>query len=116
MDLITLVSSALEPLGITTIYGWYDENLKKTHITFLEYDNLDGEYADDASTTEEHYITVDLWTFDADESQNINRQIKRILKANDFMYQDGTTQTETQSDGSTLYHATTRWLIIENLE
>lgn len=116
MNLIALVSSTLKSLNIITIYGWYDENLKKTHITFLEFNNLDNEYADDKNTTEEHYITVDLWTFDVDESQQIKKQIKKLMKENDFLYQDGATQPQPQSDGSILYHVTTRWLIIEGIE
>lgn len=116
MDILALVSSSLEILNIPVIYGWYDENLHQAHITFLEFDNLQGEFADDYATEEQHFITVDLWTFDVDESQALKKQIKELMKANDFLYQDGADQVEPQSDGSALYHITTRWLIAENLE
>lgn len=116
MDIISLVSSILEPLEVPTIYGWYDENLKQTHITFLEFDNLESEFADDEATQEEHYIQVDLWTFDVEESQSIKAQIKELMKENDCLYQGGQDLPEPQSDGSCLFHIATRWLITESLE
>lgn len=115
MDIIELVAEALEPLGIDTLYGWYDKNLNDTHITYLEFDNSEGEFADDEATVEEHYITVDLWTKDSSEVTELKKEIKRLLKLGGFFYQDGAEQTETETDGSTLYHITSRWLYEENL-
>lgn len=115
MDIIELVAESLESLEIDVIYGWYDENLKDTHITYLEFDNLEGEFADDESTTEEHYITVDLWTKNSSEVTTLKKEIKRLLKLSGFFYQDGADQTEPQTDGSILYHITSRWLYEENL-
>lgn len=116
MDIIELVSTALESLNVITIYGWYDDSLNKTHITFLEFDSFENDYADDEAEIEEHYITVDSWTKDVIESQSLKKQIKMLMKQNDFKYQDGADQTEVLEDGSILYHVTTRWLMVENLE
>ncbi|WP_315112909.1 hypothetical protein [Clostridium intestinale] len=115
MDIIELVAEALEPLGIDTLYGWYDKNLNDTHITYLEFDNSNDNFADDEATTEEHYITVDLWTKNSSEVTTLKKEIKRLLKLGGFFYQDGVDQTEAQTDGSVLYHITTRWLYEENL-
>jgi hypothetical protein len=112
LNILDLVSTSLESLNIITVYGWYDESLNDTHITFLEFNNLEDEFADDEALTEEHYITVDLWTKDIEESQNLKKQIKELLKKSNFIYQDGADQFESDTG---LYHITTRWLIIENL-
>lgn len=112
MNILEKVDTALSFLDIPKIYGWYDESLNSTHITFLEFDNQEDEFSDDEATTEEHYIQVDLWTKDITESQTLKGQIKQVLKQNGFIYQDGQDQFENDTG---LWHIATRWLIIEDL-
>lgn len=113
MDILELVTTALASLNIPIIYGWYDSSLDTTHITFLEYDNLKDEFADDEATTEEHYIQVDIWTKDIEEAQILKKQVKQLLKADGFFYQDGQDQYENDTE---LWHIAQRFLIIEDLE
>lgn len=116
MDILELVTTALKPIEVTVVYGWFDENLNDTHITFLEFDNKDDDYGDDEATSTEHYVQVDIWTKDVAESQTLKKQVKALLKSNSFLYQDGQDSNETQSDGSILQHIATRWLIVEDLK
>lgn len=111
MNILDLVSNALQNLNIPVVYGWFDAELQ-THITFLEFDNLEDEFADDAPTTEEHYIQVDIWTKDTIESQTFKKQVKDLMKNNNFIYQDGQDQFEFDKQ---LWHIATRWLLIENI-
>ncbi|WP_338025423.1 hypothetical protein [Clostridium yunnanense] len=113
MDIISLVADSLASLDAIVVYGWYDESLNDTHITYLEFDNLEDEFADDEATTEEHYIQLDIWTKDLDESQNLKKEIKKLMKENGFLYQDGQDQYENDTQ---LWHIASRWLYIENLE
>ena len=38
------ILEALAPLGYPVLYGWYDESLNKTHITFFQYDEIPNDY------------------------------------------------------------------------
>lgn len=113
MDILELVTNALESLNIPCIYGWYDENLSETHITFLEFDNQEEEYSDDEATSIEHYIQVDIWTKDTNESQTIKKQVKELLKQNGFIYQNGQDLFEIENQ---MWHIPQRFLIVEYLE
>lgn len=114
MDILELVTNTLESLNVPCIYGWYDEQLN-THITFLEFDNVDDNYSDDEAETEEHYLQVDIWTKDVKESQVLKKQVKELLKSNEFIYQDGSDLKETLEDGSVLWHIAQRYFIEEDL-
>lgn len=113
MEFIELVSTSLEPLNIPVIYGWFDKNINSTHITFIEFDNVEGEYCDDEATTEEHWIQIDVWTKNVEEAQTLKRSIKKLLKDSNFNYQDGADQFEADTE---IWHISTRWLYVENLE
>lgn len=115
MDILESVSSALAPLNVIVAYGWYDESLNATHITFLEFDNVDGDYADDEATSTEHYMQVDIWTKDIVESQTLKKQVKTLLKSNGFLYQEGQDLSEPQNDGDVLWHIATRWILQEDI-
>lgn len=115
MDILDLVTTALEPLNIIVSYGWYDENLNATHITFLEFDNVDSDFADDEATSNEHWLQTDIWTKDTLEGQTLKKQVKELLKLNGLLYQDGQDQHEPQTDGLILWHIASRWLIVEDL-
>lgn len=113
MDILELVSTVLTSLEIPVIYGWHDESLNQSHITFLEFDNEDDNYSDDEATSTNHYIQIDIWTKDAVEAQMLKKQIKRLLKSNEFLYQNGADQYENDTE---LWHIAQRFLIIEDLE
>jgi len=113
VDILELVTSALTSLNIKCIYGWYDESLNSTHITFLEFDNEDSDYSDDEAITEEHWIQVDIWTKDTEEAQILKKQVKELLKSNSFNYQNGADQFEIDTK---LWHIAQRFLYIEDLD
>lgn len=90
MDIIAEAAKALAPIskrGITVKQGWYDDSLKKTHITLWNLSDTDEGYCDEESEIAEGYIQVNVWaTYDA---VDLKKEAKKLLKAAGFCYQDG---------------------------
>lgn len=90
MDIIAEAAQALEPIskrGITVKQGWYDETLKKTHITLWSLSDAEENYCDDTNEAVEGYLQVNIWAqYDAED---LKKEVKKLLKAADFCYQDG---------------------------
>lgn len=90
MDIIAEAARALSKIssrGITVKQGWYDENLKKTHITLWNLSDTDEGYCDGENEIVEGYIQINVWaTYDAID---LKTEVKKLLKAAGFCYQDG---------------------------
>nr|DAH09673.1 MAG TPA: Protein of unknown function (DUF806) [Caudoviricetes sp.] len=90
MDIIEQAARALEPLsaaGIPVKQGWYDESLKKTHVTLWSLTDSDTGESDDDTEAEDGYLQVNIWTtYDA---MSLKKKIKRLLKKANFIYQEG---------------------------
>lgn len=90
MDIIKEAAKALAPIskrGISVKQGWYDETLKKTHITLWNLSDTDEGYSDEEAEMTECYLQVNVWgTYDA---VDLKQEAKRLLKAAGFCYQDG---------------------------
>lgn len=90
MDIVKEAGNALAPIssrGITVKQGWYDESLKKTHITIWNLSDTDEGYCDEESEITEGYIQINIWaTYDAID---LKAEAKKLLKAAGFCYQDG---------------------------
>lgn len=90
MDIVKEAGKALAPIsnrGITVKQGWYDESLKKTHITIWNLSDTDEGYCDGESEIAEGYIQINVWaTYDAID---LKAEAKKLLKAAGFCYQDG---------------------------
>lgn len=113
MDMLALISSILASLNIPIVAGWYDANIGQTHITFLEFDNEEDDFSDDEAETEVHYIQFDIWTLDVDEAQSLKKQVKKLLKQNGFVFQNGVDQFESDTK---LWHIAQRFIYLESLE
>lgn len=111
MDLNNLIINTLEPLSIPVLYGWYDKNIKDTHITFYEYLENDEDYADDEATSTEHYIQLDIWS--KGNTKELKKQVKLLLKEVGFRFQEGQDFFETDTE---IYHIAMRFYIDENLD
>lgn len=105
------ILEALKDLGVPVLYGWYDESLNKTHITFFTFSEIPEDYSDDDYENLESYIQIDIWSRENVES--LKRQVKKAMKNKDFRYTDGRDQFETDTK---LYHKALRFYIsdIEN--
>ncbi|GAA0069251.1 hypothetical protein UT300003_07740 [Clostridium sardiniense] len=112
-DIIGLVFEILSPLKVDVIEGWYDKDLNKTHITVHEYLEQDENFIDDENTEVEHNIQIDVWSTDSIESENLKNKIKKLLKSNDFLYDQGESFYETDTK---IYHKGMRFNYTEELE
>lgn len=109
-DIIELVSSALDPLNVLVIEGWYDNELNKTHITVHEFLDQEDEFEDDEASQIIHNIQVDIWSKDSLESYNLKKSVKNLLKSNDFSYSQGEDFYETDAK---IYHKGMRFTYVE---
>ena len=41
----------LKQFNIPVFYGWYDDSIKDTHITFFNYSDNESSFEDDDNTT-----------------------------------------------------------------
>ncbi|WP_251861967.1 hypothetical protein [Clostridium sp. Marseille-Q2269] len=112
MDIQELITSILSESNVPVIYGWYDKELNKAHITFLEIDTEETDYQDDVPTSIEHLIQVDIWTRDGQEAQKLKKEVKEKLKNSGFRFQNGQDKFEMDTK---LWHIPQRFLIIENI-
>jgi hypothetical protein len=91
MDIIETIdnalSSALTPLSISSFYGWYDEDIQKTHVTFIQLNDADVDYSDGEAEATEYYIQVDIWSKENIES--LKKVIKTAMKTINSTYYGG---------------------------
>lgn len=113
MDIIEQAAKALEPLAATGIpvqQGWYDEKLKKTHITLWNLSDSDAAASDDEPDTEDAYLQINIWaTYDA---VDLKKRVKRLLQQSGFIYEDGQDVQETPE----IYNKAMRFYKIEEAE
>lgn len=114
MDIIAAAAQALEPIserGITVKQGWYDEDIRDTHITLWNLsDTEEGHCDDDIAEIEEGYIQVNIWgTYDA---VDLKRETIKLMKSAGFLYEDG--QDVEEKPG--LYNKAMRFYMIEESE
>lgn len=111
-DIIALVCDSLDSLDVPIIEGWYDKELNKTHITVHEYLDQEDEFEDDNPSEIEHNIQVDIWSKDGIEASKFKNKVKRLLKKNNFNYDNGQDQYEPDTK---IYHKGLRFSYIEIL-
>lgn len=95
MDVIELAASALEPIneeGIPVIQGWYEESLKKTHVTLWKLRDYEAGHSDDGCEVEAATLQVNIWS-DRDR-QDLVKRIKKLMKAAGFTYTEGNDDKE----------------------
>lgn len=100
------IIKALKPLGVPVLYGWYDESLNKTHITFFTFNEVPEDYSDDEYESIENYIQVDIWS--KENVEELKKKVKKAMKDNGFRFIEGKDQFEPDYK---LYHKAMRFYI-----
>jgi len=98
VDIITLASEALKPVsddGITVRQGWYDEEMKKLHVTLWSLGDYDGEHADDDTEVEVASVQVNIWS--GKDQISLKKRIKKLMKKAGFYYMGGNDELETDT-------------------
>lgn len=115
-DIIPIVAEALKPIsdeGYTVQSGWYDDDIGKTHITFLELNDNTQDTSDDEEESVNHLVQVDVWSFSDVESNRLKENVKLLLLGSGFSYEDGQNLPEIK-DGKKFYHRAIRVTYCEN--
>ena len=86
-DIIKDASDALKPIedrGITVMQGWYDKDLNKSHVTLWDLGENDENFSDDDA--EGVTLSVQVTIFSESDEVELAREIKSIMKENDFFF------------------------------
>lgn len=86
-DIIKDASEALKPIhdrGIIVMQGWYDKNIKKTHVTLWDLGENDGNFSDDVA--EGMTLSVQVTIFSERDEVELAREIKSLMKKKDFTF------------------------------
>ena len=88
VDIINDTANALKEIdekGIPVFQGWYDDDIKKTHVTLWDLGENEQDYADDDAGSEKHSVQVTIFS-EIDEVE-LAHGIKTLMKACDFVFE-----------------------------
>ena len=102
------IIQALKQLNIPTFYGWYDDSIQDTHITFFSYSDNDTGFEDDENTAIDLYYQIDIWSFE--NIEELKKKVKKALKDIGFVYIAGNDDFE-QKNNKRLYHKAMKFYI-----
>ena len=100
MDIIALAAAALEPIraeGITVQQGWYDKNIHDKHVTLWDLGESDENFSDDDA--EGVTLSVQVTIFSESDEVELAREIKTLMKANDFSFEGRNGDDSQPQDG-----------------
>lgn len=86
-DIIKNASDALKSIkdrGITVMQGWYDKDIKKCHVTLWDLGENDENFSDDDA--EGVTLSVQVTIFSKNDEVDLAREIKSLMKSNDFSF------------------------------
>jgi predicted GTPase len=115
MDIIekidNVLTATLQPLGIESFYGWYNENINATHVTFILITDNETNFSDNEAESIDYLIQVDIWS--KENMEDLKKTIKTAMKGIDnCTYSDGADQYETDVK---IYHKALRFNILEDI-
>ncbi|MDT8718986.1 hypothetical protein IAI10_20235 [Clostridium sp. 19966] len=116
MDIIqtidTVLSNVLTPLNIQSFYGWYDSNINDTHVTFIQLNDNETDFADDEAESVIYYVQVDIWSHENVEDLKVT--IKNAMKTiENCTYEQGQDFYEPDTK---LFHKALRFYIQDVIE
>ena len=98
MDVIERAAEALKPVsddGIIVRQGWYEENLKKPHVTLWNLSDYATAHSDDGEEIEAGMIQVNIWS--AHDQASLKNRIKKLMRKVGFIYVEGNDEIETDT-------------------
>lgn len=113
MDIVKKIYDTLISAGIKVPiqYGWYDKNIKETHITYLTLLEVPEVESDDEIEILAYHIQIDIWS--KDDDIKLKRKVRSALKKADFIFTENKDDFETDTK---LYHKAMRFKILIDLE
>ena len=98
MDIVgkTLETLAvLEDEGIIVQQGWYDESIKKLHVTVWNLGDYGGEGSDDETEVEIAAVQVCIWS--STDQIRLKKRIRRLMKKAGFAFMGANDNLETDT-------------------
>lgn len=98
MDIVgkTLETLAvLEDEGIIVQQGWYDESIKKLHVTVWNLGDYGGEGSDDETEVEIAAVQVCIWS--NKDQVNLKKRIKHLMCKAGFAFMGANDNLETDT-------------------
>lgn len=113
MDIVKKIYDSLINGGINIPiqYGWYDKNIKDTHITYLILLEVPENKSDDDIESLSYHVQVDIWS--KNDEIKLKNKIRRVLKKNDFIFIENKDDFEIDTK---LYHKAMRFEILIDIE
>lgn len=99
-DIIRDASDALQQIsdrGILVMQGWYDKDIKDTHVTLWDLGESDENFSDD--NAEGVTLSVQVTIFSKSDEVELAREIKAFMKANDFAFEGRNGDDSEPQDG-----------------
>ena len=86
-DIIKDASDALKPISdrrIIVMQGWYNKNIHDRHVTLWDLGENDENFSDDDA--EGVTLSVQVTIFSENDEVELAREIKSLMKENDFSF------------------------------
>lgn len=99
-DIIKDASDALKQIsdrGIIVCQGWYDKNIHDKHVTLWDLGESDENFSDDDA--EGVTLSVQVTIFSESDEVELAREIKELMKANDFSFEGRNGDDSQPQDG-----------------
>ena len=99
-DIIKDASDTLKPIsdrGIIVCQGWYNKDIKDTHVTWWDLGESDENFSDD--NAEGVTLSVQVTIFSKSDEVELAREIKTLMKANDFAFEGRNGDDSEPQDG-----------------
>lgn len=100
LDIIKDASDTLKQIsdrGIIVCQGWYDKNIHDTHVTLWDLGESDENFSDDDA--EGVTLSVQVTIFSESDEVELAREIKELMKRNDFSFEGRNGDDSQPQDG-----------------
>ncbi|WP_252247134.1 hypothetical protein [Clostridium sp. ZBS4] len=93
--------------NIPNVYeGWYRENIKETHVTFFTYHTTPINFSNCDYENINNSVQIDVWGTDVEEVRKTEKEVKKLLKENEFIWIESNRDFETDTG---LFHYSDRF-------
>ena len=99
-DILKDTAKVLEPIsarGITVVQGWYDKDINDCHVTLWDLGETEENFSDD--NAEGMMLSVQVTIFSKEDELELAREIKSLMKRNDFFFQGRNGDDSEPQDG-----------------
>ena len=99
-DILKDTAKVLEPIsvrGITVAQGWYDKDINDCHVTLWDLGETEENFSDD--NAEGMMLSVQVTIFSKEDELELAREIKSLMKRNDFFFQGRNGDDSEPQDG-----------------